>query len=153
MAKGEFIYETAVYDGRTKEWRILNLSTGTVYSGSFDDRNKALAAIEDGASRADKVVKRITLEEIVARLPKPRKEPEEEPKEWYRWATYKKDGDSMIDHDSGYCELEDAVKDATAALKREGTLAYIEITDGDQPEFKVTLRKALRTGEIKREDH
>lgn len=55
----EHIYETAVYDGRTKEWRILNLNTGTVYAGTDDTEYKALKSIKNGERRAGKVVQRI----------------------------------------------------------------------------------------------
>lgn len=38
-------YETVVYDGQTKEWRILNLSTGTIYASRFPNRDEAEIAI------------------------------------------------------------------------------------------------------------
>lgn len=70
--------------------------------------------------------------------------------EWYRWAIYGGESDRMIDHDSGYEKLEDAVSDARAALvgRPDATLAYIEITDGNEPEFVVTLKKDVKTGTV-----
>jgi hypothetical protein len=60
----QFLYETVVYCGRLKEWRILNLLSGTVYSSHYNDREAAYAAIDDGAVRNGMTVKRVTLEEI-----------------------------------------------------------------------------------------
>lgn len=63
-----FIYETAVYCGRTKVWRVLNLNTGTVYSVEYESRSLALASIEDGTVRGSAVVKCLTLQEITKTL-------------------------------------------------------------------------------------
>ncbi len=59
------IYETATYCGRLKEWRILNINTGTVYSSHFNTEEGAYHAIEDGVERAGAVVKRVKREEII----------------------------------------------------------------------------------------
>ena len=58
------IIETAIYDGRLKEHRVLNLSTGSVYSMWFDSEDDALASIEDGEERVGHKVKRIKLSDI-----------------------------------------------------------------------------------------
>lgn len=60
----EPIYEVAVYCGRLKEWRVLNLTTGTVYSLEHSSLEEANAGIEDGEIRVGRVVKRVTLAEI-----------------------------------------------------------------------------------------
>jgi len=67
------IWETVVYCGRLKEWRILNLLSGTVYSNHYNTREEAYAAIEDGTERDGKIVKRVTLEKIRDRLPRHRR--------------------------------------------------------------------------------
>jgi hypothetical protein len=65
MAKRkQYIYETAIYDGRYKHWRILNLSTGSAYASEFESEADALAAIEDMKPRAGKIVKRVVLKDI-----------------------------------------------------------------------------------------
>lgn len=59
------IIETAVYDGRLKEWRVLNLYSGSVYSMRFDTQEEALASIEDGAERLPgEFVKRMKLDDV-----------------------------------------------------------------------------------------
>lgn len=63
-----FIYETAVYCGRTKVWRVLNLNTGTVYSAEYPTQLAALESIEDGTLRATAVVHRVVLKDIVTTL-------------------------------------------------------------------------------------
>jgi hypothetical protein len=65
----KFIYETAIYDGRDKNWRILNLSTGSVYSSSFPNEQDALDAIEDGENRDGHIVWRVTIAAIRKNLP------------------------------------------------------------------------------------
>ena len=55
------IYEMPVYCGKLKEWRILNLLTGTVYSSDFPSEDAAFNAIEDGQVRAEYTVKAIRL--------------------------------------------------------------------------------------------
>ena len=62
------IYEMPVYDGRTKEWRILNITTGSVYSGTNITMADTEAAIEDGVERAGHIVRRVTLRELQAIL-------------------------------------------------------------------------------------
>jgi len=64
-----FIYETPVYCGRTKVWRVLNLNTGTVYSSEYESRAKAMESIEVGVFRGA-VVKAVPVEEVVATLKK-----------------------------------------------------------------------------------
>lgn len=70
--------------------------------------------------------------------------------EWHRWATYRGDGDRMIDHDSGYTTAQAALADARAAMEKDktATLAYVEVTDGNQSEFLFTLRRDAKTGNI-----
>lgn len=51
MNKDIIIYEMPVFDGRAKEWRVLNLLTGTVYSESYDSESAALADINEGEKR------------------------------------------------------------------------------------------------------
>ena len=62
------IYETPVYDGRTKVWRILNLNSGSVYSTEYPSQVDALNIIEGGTVRAGAVVTHISLAEIRGRL-------------------------------------------------------------------------------------
>lgn len=64
----KFIYEMAVYCGRTKVWRVLNINTGTVYSSEFGTIGEANASIEDGEPRAGLIVKRVTLNEVAQGL-------------------------------------------------------------------------------------
>lgn len=59
------IYETAIYCGRSKVWRVLNLSTGTIYSADFESKEEAEASIEDGKERSGRVVKRISIFDLV----------------------------------------------------------------------------------------
>lgn len=61
------IYECPVYDGRTKEWRILNLNSGTVYSSEFNTEEEASLAINEGVFRSKKsaqVVQKTTIKEL-----------------------------------------------------------------------------------------
>jgi hypothetical protein len=60
----KFIYETIVYDGRDKSFRILNVSTGTVYSTEFKTLEEAVAAVDDGKERAGKTVKLLPLADL-----------------------------------------------------------------------------------------
>lgn len=60
----KYLYETAVYDGAMKYWRILNLNTGTVYSSNFPTIEKAEAAIDEDAVRDGKIVKRVAMNDI-----------------------------------------------------------------------------------------
>jgi hypothetical protein len=59
------IFETVVYDGRLKEWRIWNICTGSVYSSDFQSEQLAYNAIEHGTERDGKIVVRVTQEEIL----------------------------------------------------------------------------------------
>lgn len=60
-----YIYELPVYDGALKNWRILNLNTGTFYSMSYPSEAQAGAEIKDGAMRGHQTVKRITREQLI----------------------------------------------------------------------------------------
>jgi hypothetical protein len=60
----KYIWEMPVYCGRLKEWRILNITTGSVYSGSHASQESASEAIEDGTIRAGAMVRRVSLREI-----------------------------------------------------------------------------------------
>lgn len=62
------IYETVVYDGATKVWRIWNITTATVYSGHFDTEAEAYADIEDGEERAGAIVTRVPRTTIIELL-------------------------------------------------------------------------------------
>lgn len=62
------IYELVVFCGALKVYRVLNLSSGTVYSMDYPTFEEASASIEDGEIRSGKVVKRTTLEEINQKL-------------------------------------------------------------------------------------
>lgn len=42
-----FNLEMPVFDGNTKEWRLMNLSTGTVYSSAFATETEAMEAPND----------------------------------------------------------------------------------------------------------
>lgn len=64
-----YIYEMPVYDGRIKDWRILNITTGTVYSSSFPTHDAAYFAIEADAERAGAIVQRINRDVILSVLP------------------------------------------------------------------------------------
>ncbi len=59
-----FIYEMATYDGARKVWRVLNINTGTVYSGHSETLEEANASIEDGKERAGMIVKMVTLGDV-----------------------------------------------------------------------------------------
>jgi hypothetical protein len=63
-----FIYETVVYCGRMKHFRILNINTGTVYASDFPTRKEAEDAIEDGKERAGCIVYRVTMTNITSAL-------------------------------------------------------------------------------------
>jgi hypothetical protein len=56
------IYETAIYCD--KEWRILNLNTGTIYSQLFETEQQALNNIRHNEKRDDHYVFRISLRDI-----------------------------------------------------------------------------------------
>lgn len=59
------IYETTVYDGSSKEWRILNINSGTVYSMRYDSEEEASAAIKHEQVRGDRLVKRVSRHHII----------------------------------------------------------------------------------------
>jgi hypothetical protein len=58
------IYETVVYCGRMKEYRILNLTTGSIYSMSYEDSGSAFKDINDEEMRFGKRVTRLRLENV-----------------------------------------------------------------------------------------
>ncbi len=58
------IFETVVYDGAIKDWRILNINTGTVYSKGFDSKQEAIDAVEHGTIRDGLLVQFVSLESI-----------------------------------------------------------------------------------------
>lgn len=62
------IHEVPVYDGRLKEWRVLNVTTGTVYSGAHDSEEAASQSIKDGEVRGDSTVKRHSLRTVAGLL-------------------------------------------------------------------------------------
>jgi len=64
----EYIYEVPVYDGCYKCWRILNLSTGSLYTTEYETEEKAAENIEDGVGRAMCIVKRVSLRQLVETL-------------------------------------------------------------------------------------
>lgn len=59
------ILEMAVYCGRLKVWRILNINTGTIYSVDYPEKEQAEAAIEHGTLRSDAVVVRVTKDQML----------------------------------------------------------------------------------------
>lgn len=61
-----YIYEMPVYDGRLKEWRVLNILTGSIYSGHYDNMNDAYKSINEGELRTNRLVKAVTLAEVKA---------------------------------------------------------------------------------------
>jgi hypothetical protein len=63
-----YIYECPVYCGRLKEWRVLNLSTGTVYTTAYENFEEASDSIENGKKRAGKTVKRVTVPALAKAL-------------------------------------------------------------------------------------
>lgn len=60
----KFIYEMPVFDGGTKVWKILNLTTGSIYSKDYKTEQLASDAIEHGQNRANATVCRIDLREL-----------------------------------------------------------------------------------------
>lgn len=58
------IHEVPVYDGRYKVWRVLNVTTGTVYSEEHQSEYLASQSIEAGQPRNGHVVLRHALSEI-----------------------------------------------------------------------------------------
>lgn len=67
MKANKFIYEVPIYDGALKNWRILNLLSGTFYSMSYDTFEEANANIDE-EMRAELRVKKVTLQQIVEAL-------------------------------------------------------------------------------------
>jgi len=67
----EFVYETAVYCGSSKYWKIFNTNSATVYGKEYDTEEKALADIEEGAIRGGRIVKRLKWAVLRQRLGEP----------------------------------------------------------------------------------
>jgi len=63
-----YIYETVIYDGGMKQWRILNLSTLTFYNMKYDTKEEAEEAIEHDTIRAGSTVRRVRQSEIISGL-------------------------------------------------------------------------------------
>lgn len=55
------IYEMVVYCGARKVFRILNITTGSIYSMDYETEKEASDAIEDGEERCGDIVKRISI--------------------------------------------------------------------------------------------
>ena len=64
------IYEVVVFDGAIKTFRILNLTTGTVYSMNFDTFEDADKAIERGEVRGECFVQAVDIQDIQTLLVK-----------------------------------------------------------------------------------
>lgn len=64
----EFIYETIVYCGRLKMFRILNLNSGTIYSMEYETEGEARNNIIDGEIRLGKPVKFIALSTLRGKI-------------------------------------------------------------------------------------
>lgn len=60
----KFIYEVVIYDGGLKVWKVMNITTGSLYSFEYNTFEEAEASIEDGKGRVGKVVKRVSLSTI-----------------------------------------------------------------------------------------
>jgi hypothetical protein len=62
---------------------------------------------------------------------------------WYRWKTFEDEGGKLILSETGYFNMEDAVGDATEAIKQQGKIAYIElvVNDGQDVDNVLTLTK------------
>ena len=65
------------------------------------------------------------------------------PSEWYRWKTFADEGGKLIDSETGYFNKDDAVGDASEALKLQGKIAYIELVFdyGEDVDHVLTLTK------------
>ncbi len=61
----KYIYETVIYDGALKNWRVLNLNTGTFYSLSYEDEEQAIHSIKNGEKRAGATVQYIPREKLL----------------------------------------------------------------------------------------
>jgi hypothetical protein len=59
-----YIFETVIYDGGMKEWRILNLNTGSFYSMHFSTFDKAKESVAVGEMRSGLEVKFIEVHDI-----------------------------------------------------------------------------------------
>jgi len=61
---GNNIYEMVVFCGRTKVFRILNISTGSLYSMDFKTQKEAEDAIDSEKERNGKTVQRVSLGDL-----------------------------------------------------------------------------------------
>lgn len=59
------IYETVIFDGRIKTWRIFNITTGSVYSKDYETEKDAYDEIEDGKMRDEYTVKKLTRDQLL----------------------------------------------------------------------------------------
>ena len=64
----QYIYEMAIYDGGLKDWRILNLNSGSFYCTKYKSQQEAEANIKEGELRGGKAVKKITRLDALALL-------------------------------------------------------------------------------------
>lgn len=60
----KIIYECPVYCGRLKEWRVLNVNAGTVYTRGFETFKEASNSIDTIHKRNGWTVKRVTATQI-----------------------------------------------------------------------------------------
>lgn len=58
------ILETVIRCGREKVWRVLNLTTGTIYAKDFDNPIEAIDSIEHGTIRAGLLVQYVSTQLI-----------------------------------------------------------------------------------------
>jgi hypothetical protein len=58
------IFEVPVFDGATKAWRVLNLSTGTVYSNGHESLGGAQRAIRAESERDGRPVRFLTIGDV-----------------------------------------------------------------------------------------
>lgn len=75
MDNNNHIYEMPIYDGALKNWRVLNLMSGTFYSNNYENFEDAYNSIINGEKRGTAnrqgdhyIVKRITIPELNERL-------------------------------------------------------------------------------------
>lgn len=64
----KIIYECPVYCGRLKEWRVLNLSSGTVYSVGYKTFEEASDSIDTIHKRNGWEVRRVTVPALAKAL-------------------------------------------------------------------------------------
>lgn len=62
------LYEVPVYCSRLKEWRVLNLTTGVVYSMAFSTEQAAADYISDGEVLGGLLFRKVCCGELVKLL-------------------------------------------------------------------------------------